>query len=129
MSERVSGTPTCDQLHLPIEWWRNFAYDSEILELESTVDMLSSAKEHKIYGAYEKEIRETQIELAKRALSHYGVNKTSGVKPSLTDYGFGFKYLQHHVETNWFNNLSVSVKAWDASSCPDGPSRIAAWGI
>jgi hypothetical protein len=113
MSEKASRSPRSDQLSLSIQWWQNFANDPYTLKLESTIDELSSATEHRLTGENKEEIQRNQIPLAERALSFYGVPSIKDVKSAENGYEFGFNYGGYLVDTVWYNHTSVSVKTWN----------------
>lgn len=125
MSEKAMGPSRSDQLSLPIQWWQNFANDPEIIELEHTVDKLSSAKEHRATGENKDEIQKVQILLAERALRFYGVKSIESVNSTDNGYEFDFRYGGYLVDTVWYNHTSMSVKTWKKGV--NRLDRLAVW--
>jgi hypothetical protein len=135
MIERLTGQKSSDQLSLPISW-QSVVKDPGILEMEEDIDRL--AKPQRPWEADYETIKNLQLNIAVRALRHYGVEEIREA-PSLfpekatESYGLVFDYTSqtgnklYSVSTNWYSNERLSVTAWNRGLGQD--EGLEAWGI
>lgn len=126
MSERLRGRRTDGQLSLPIRWWQSFDSDPKTLATEHTIDELATSHEHLTTDANKLAIQRLQIDLARRALNFYGVNKIGKVGNFGNGYEFDFQYSNRLVSTTWHNHKSLSVVTWQKGM--NKADRMSVWG-